>query len=121
MLSHRENVRTSKFWRKSKEKNRNFFQKFTKGIEGFDLGKKKFKIISCLCTFRPPLKIQGSGRLIDGQSSISCIFFPGRIVTTARMTRTRTFGGGDIECFDEFTYSQNCQEEGGGGLFTKVQ
>jgi hypothetical protein len=32
MLSHRENVRTSKFWRKSKDKKRNFFQKFTKGI-----------------------------------------------------------------------------------------
>jgi hypothetical protein len=26
MLSHRENVRTSKFWRKSKENNRNFFE-----------------------------------------------------------------------------------------------
>jgi hypothetical protein len=25
MLSHRENVRTSKFWQKSKEKNRNLF------------------------------------------------------------------------------------------------
>jgi hypothetical protein len=32
MLSHRRNVRTSKFWRKSKEKKRNFFRKFTKGI-----------------------------------------------------------------------------------------
>ncbi len=32
MLSHHRNVRTSKFWRKSKEKKRNFFQKFTKGI-----------------------------------------------------------------------------------------
>jgi hypothetical protein len=32
MLSHRGNVRTSKFWRKSKEKKRNFVQKFTKGI-----------------------------------------------------------------------------------------
>ena len=32
MLSHRGNVRTSKFWRKSKEKKQNFFQKFTKGI-----------------------------------------------------------------------------------------
>ncbi len=32
MLSHRENVRTSKFRRKSKEKKRNFFRKFTKGI-----------------------------------------------------------------------------------------
>ncbi len=40
MLSHRENVRTSKFWQKSKEKKRNFFQKFTKGIKGFDLGEK---------------------------------------------------------------------------------
>jgi hypothetical protein len=52
MLSHRGNVRTSKFWRKSKEKKRNYFRKFTKGIWGFDLGKKKFKIISCLCTFK---------------------------------------------------------------------
>jgi hypothetical protein len=41
MLSHRGNVRTSKFWRKSKEKKQNFVQKFTKGIEGFDLGQKK--------------------------------------------------------------------------------
>jgi hypothetical protein len=40
MLSHCGNVRTSKFWRKSKEKKRIFFRKFTKGIEGFDLGKK---------------------------------------------------------------------------------
>jgi hypothetical protein len=32
MLSHRGNVRTSKFWRKSKGKKRNFFRKFTKGI-----------------------------------------------------------------------------------------
>jgi hypothetical protein len=28
MLSHRENVRTSKFWRKSKEKKRIFFGKY---------------------------------------------------------------------------------------------
>jgi hypothetical protein len=41
ILSHRGNVRTSKFWRKSKEKKRNFFRKFTKGIQGFDLGQKK--------------------------------------------------------------------------------
>jgi hypothetical protein len=40
MLSHRGNVRTSKFWRKSKEKKRIFFRKFTKGIEGFDLGEE---------------------------------------------------------------------------------
>jgi hypothetical protein len=32
MLSHRVNVRTSKFWRKSKETERNFFRKFSKGI-----------------------------------------------------------------------------------------
>ncbi len=32
MLSHRENVRTSKFWQKSKEKNRNLFRQLTKGI-----------------------------------------------------------------------------------------
>jgi hypothetical protein len=55
MLSHRVNVRTSKFWRKSKETKRKFFRKFTKGIQGFDLGKKKFKNISCLCTFKGDL------------------------------------------------------------------
>jgi hypothetical protein len=32
MISHRRNVRTSKFWRKSKIKKRNFIRKFTKGI-----------------------------------------------------------------------------------------
>ena len=31
MLSHRGNVRTSKFWRKSKEKKRNFFLKIYEG------------------------------------------------------------------------------------------
>jgi hypothetical protein len=44
MLNHRENVRTSKFWRKSKEKKRFFFRKFTKGIKGFDLGQKNSKL-----------------------------------------------------------------------------
>ncbi len=29
-----------------------FYRKFTKSIYGFDLGQKKFKIISCLCTFK---------------------------------------------------------------------
>ncbi len=51
MLSHRENVWTSKFWRKWKEKKQIFFRKSTKGMSGYDLGQKKFKIISCLCTF----------------------------------------------------------------------
>jgi hypothetical protein len=32
MLSHRGNVRKSKFWQKSKEKKRNFLRKFTKCI-----------------------------------------------------------------------------------------
>ena len=32
MLSHRVNVRTSKFWRKSKETKQKNFRKFTKGI-----------------------------------------------------------------------------------------
>ena len=32
MLSHRVNVRTLKFWRKSKETKQIFFRKFTKGI-----------------------------------------------------------------------------------------
>ncbi len=44
MLSHRENVRTLKFWRKSKEKKIIFFRKFTKGIKGFYLGKKNSKL-----------------------------------------------------------------------------
>jgi hypothetical protein len=33
MLSHRENVRTSTFWRKSKEKKGNFYQKFTRAYK----------------------------------------------------------------------------------------
>jgi hypothetical protein len=32
MLSHRENVRNSKFWQKFKEKKRNFVRKFAEGI-----------------------------------------------------------------------------------------
>ncbi len=56
-ISHRGNVRKSKFWRKSKEKKRNFFRKFTKGIKEFDLGKKKIQIISCLCTFKCGLMV----------------------------------------------------------------
>jgi hypothetical protein len=54
MLSHRGNVRTSKFWRKSKEKKRNFFRKFTKGIKGFDLGYKKKSKLSHACV---PLRV----------------------------------------------------------------
>ncbi len=38
MLSHRENVRTSKFWQKSKEKKLIFLKQFTRGIKRFDLG-----------------------------------------------------------------------------------
>ncbi len=44
VLIHRENVRTSKFWRKSKEEKQKNFRKFTKGRKGFDLGKKKSKL-----------------------------------------------------------------------------
>ncbi len=43
MLSHRGNVRTSKIWRKWKEKKQKFFRKFPKGIYGFDLGQKKIQ------------------------------------------------------------------------------
>jgi hypothetical protein len=50
MLSHRRNVRTSKFWQKSKEKKRIFFlQKFTKCIKGFDLGQQKNSKLSHAC------------------------------------------------------------------------
>jgi hypothetical protein len=44
MLSNHQNVRTSKCWRKLKEKKQKFFQKFTKAIKGFDLGKKNSKL-----------------------------------------------------------------------------
>jgi hypothetical protein len=54
MLSHRGNVRTSKFWRKSKEKKQKKFRKFTKGILGFDLGQKKKSKLSHACV---PLKV----------------------------------------------------------------
>jgi hypothetical protein len=65
MLSHRGNVQTSKFWRKSKEKKRNFFRKFTMGIKGFDLGKKKNSKISHAC-----VPLMGGG----GDSVTQCGF-----------------------------------------------
>jgi hypothetical protein len=43
MLSHRENVRKSKFWQKTKEMKWNCFLKLTKGMKGFDLGTKKIQ------------------------------------------------------------------------------
>jgi hypothetical protein len=43
MLSHRVNVRTSKFWRKSKETMQNFFRKLNKGIYRLDFGQKKIQ------------------------------------------------------------------------------
>jgi hypothetical protein len=52
MLSHGENVRTSKFWRKSKEKKRIFFENLPREYKDLILVKKKIKIISCLCTFK---------------------------------------------------------------------
>ncbi len=52
MLSHRENVRTSKFWRKSKEKKQIFFENLPREYKDLILVKKKFKIFSCLCTFK---------------------------------------------------------------------
>jgi hypothetical protein len=51
MLSNRGNVRTSKFWQKSKEKKRIFFSKIYEGHIGIWFRLKKIKIISCLCTF----------------------------------------------------------------------
>ncbi len=54
MLSHRGNVRTSKFLRKSKEKKRFFFSKIYEGHIRIWFRWKKFKIISCLCTFKMP-------------------------------------------------------------------
>jgi hypothetical protein len=49
MLSHRENVqlRNSGEYRRKRSK---LFSKICQGQKGFDLGQKKFKIISCLCT-----------------------------------------------------------------------
>ncbi len=67
MLSHRVNVRTSKFWRKSKEKRRNVFRKFTKGIQGFDLGQQKKSKLSHACV---PL---------THETKISVVFFDSNI------------------------------------------
>ncbi len=50
MLSHRGNV--PKFWRKSKEKKRNFFENLRRAYKDLILVQKKFQIISCLCTFK---------------------------------------------------------------------
>jgi hypothetical protein len=57
MLSHRENIRTSKFWRKSKDEKRNFVRKFTKGIKGYDLGQQKNSKLFHACV---PVKIECS-------------------------------------------------------------
>jgi hypothetical protein len=60
MLSHRGNVRTSKFWQKSKEKKQKFFSQIYEGhIRILFSSKKNFKIISCLCTFK-----QNSGVIV---------------------------------------------------------
>ncbi len=52
MLSHRGNVRTSKFSRKPKEKKRIFFENLRRAYKDLIQVRKKFKIISCLCTFQ---------------------------------------------------------------------
>jgi hypothetical protein len=44
MLSHRGNVRTSKFWRKSKETKRNFFQNLRRAYKDMIYVKKNSKI-----------------------------------------------------------------------------
>ncbi len=46
------NVRTSKIWRKSKETKRNFFENLPGAYKDLIQVKKKFKNISCLCTFK---------------------------------------------------------------------
>jgi hypothetical protein len=48
MLSHRETVRTSKLWQKSKEKKRNIFSKIYQGHIRIWFRSKNFKIISPL-------------------------------------------------------------------------
>ncbi len=52
MLSHCENVRTSKFWQKSKEKNPIFFNRPRAYKVLIFSSSKKIQIISCLCTFK---------------------------------------------------------------------
>ncbi len=54
MLSHRGNIRTSKFWRKSKEKRRNFFSKIYKGHIRIWFRSKKNSKLSHACV---PLKM----------------------------------------------------------------
>ncbi len=53
---------------KSKEKKRNFFRKFTKGIEGFDLGQKNSKL-SHACV--PLIKLaENRAKTISGVANI---------------------------------------------------
>jgi hypothetical protein len=94
MLSHRGNVRTSKFWRKLKEKKQIFIRKFSKGISGFDLGKKKFKIISCLCTFKS-----------STQSSINSMFTQ---IRTKENKKIRIVSAIDVKLADNFTGTKVC-------------
>jgi hypothetical protein len=51
MHSHRRNVRTLKFWSKSKE-NKIFIEYIDQGHVRLDLDRKKYKTISCLCTLK---------------------------------------------------------------------
>ncbi len=67
-LSHRENVRTLKFWRKSKDKKQKKFENLPRAYKDLILVKKKFNIISCLCTF----KVSCWNRIQDAGAAVQC-------------------------------------------------
>jgi hypothetical protein len=55
MLSQSRTFRKSKFGPeidRNRKKESEFFSNNGQGIQGFDLGQKKFQNISCLCTFK---------------------------------------------------------------------
>ncbi len=72
MLSHRRDVRTSKFCDKQKENNRTLFRIWAKVIYGFDVGQRKFGTL--LCTFAcVPLAQKPGGHLLHKLSEMKSI------------------------------------------------
>ncbi len=91
MLSHRVNVRTSKFWRKSKETKRNFFENLPRAYKDLIKEKKKFQNISCLCTFNTRITTV-LGCLTKVLCSVAC-FHHQKIVPVVAMAFRDVFYG----------------------------
>ncbi len=58
-ISKHAHVRTSKFWRKSKEINRNFYRILTKVVSGLDLGQKNQNYLILVYISLIPIQSQG--------------------------------------------------------------